>query len=344
MKKHFQINNFKIGKNHPTFIIAEAGINHNGSLKLAKQMVDLAKKAGVSCIKFQTHISEEEMIRTSMTPGNISKKSLWDIIKSVELTEGDELKIKKYCESKKILFLSTPFSKMAVDRLERLNIPAYKIGSGELTNHELINYVSQTKKPVMLSTGMSTMSEINSAVNILKNKNIPYAILETTSIYPAKYNEMRLGMISKFIKKFNVPIGLSDHSIGNYISFAAVALGASIIERHFTLDKKMNGPDQKMSLNNVELLDLVKGIRAIEAANNSVKTIQNNEQIIRNFARGSIVTIQNIQKNEKFSRNNIGIKRPGNGKLSPKNFNSIIGKKSKKSLSLNHQLTINDII
>src|SRR6267378_6011509 len=171
--KNIKITNFVIGQNHPVFVISEAGINHNGSFKIAKKMVDVAKKAGVHCVKFQTHMTEKEMIRSNITPANISKKTLWNIIKSCELTETEEEKIKQYCKNKKILFLSTPFSKDAVDRLEKINIPAYKIGSGELTNIPFLHYIAKTNKPVILSTGMSTMSEIKAAVNIFKKYHTP---------------------------------------------------------------------------------------------------------------------------------------------------------------------------
>jgi len=229
--QEIRINNHLIGSNHPIFIIAEAGINHNGSFEIAKKMIDVAKKAGVSCVKFQTHIADKEMIKTNIRPGKISKKTLWSIIKTCELTEKEEEKLQKYCKKEKILFLSTPFSIEAVDRLERMKIPAYKIGSGELTNLPLLEYVAKLRKPIILSTGMSTISEIKKTIKIFKKYKNPFALMQTTSTYPSLYSEIKLGMIEKLQKQFDVPVGLSDHSIGIYTALGAVAKGASIIEK-----------------------------------------------------------------------------------------------------------------
>jgi len=228
----------KIGQKYPVFVIAEAGINHNGSLTVAKQLVDVAKNAGANCIKFQTHITEKEMIKTNIRPGKISKKSLWSIIKNCELSQKDEYKIHQYCKKKKIMFLSTPFSISAVDQLEKLHVPGYKIGSGEVTNLPFLEYIAKKRKPVILSTGMSEMFEIKQAVEIFKKKSVPLALLQTTSEYPADYQDINLGVIEKLEKTFNVPVGLSDHSLGIYTALGAVAKGACIIEKHITLDKK----------------------------------------------------------------------------------------------------------
>ena len=341
--KNIKFRKFVIGPNFPVFIIAESGINHNGSLVTAKKMVDAAKKTGVDCIKFQTHIAEEEMIKTSITPGKISKKTLWNIIKESELSENDEIKLKKYCDDQNILFLSTPFSKKAVDRLEQLKVPAYKIGSGELTNLPFLKHISKTLKPVILSTGMSEISDIRKAVNIFQKSKTPLALLQTTSTYPSKFNEIKLGMIEKLKKSFNIPIGISDHSPGIYIPLAAVAKGACIIEKHFTLNKKMAGPDQNFSLNPIELSELVKGVRAVSEALGSTKIIQNNEKPIKKFAYASVVSIDSIKKNQVLSESNISTKRPGTGKIMASNFYKILGKKAKHNISKNKQLSWNDI-
>jgi N-acetylneuraminate synthase len=342
--KSLKIDKFTIGPKHPPFIIAEAGINHNGSLKIAKQMVDVAKKANTSCIKFQTHIAEKEMIKTNLTPGNISKKSLWDIIKSCELTSDEEKKLQLYCKKKKILFLSTPFSIFAIDRLEKLKIPAYKIGSGELTNTPFLKYLASKKKPIILSTGMSTLYEIQKSVTLFKSNKIPLAILQTTSTYPSEYFDIKLGLIEKFMKKFDIPVGISDHSIGIYTALGAVAKGASIIEKHFTLDKEMPGPDQRMSLDPFELSELVKGCTAVFQALGNSKKILKNEKPILNFARESVVSNCQIKKGAKFSEQNISTKRPGNGKIPAKNFFKIIGKIAKHDIPEDKQLSLSDIL
>lgn len=341
--KNFRITNFIIGNNYPVFIIAEAGINHNGSFQIAKKMVNVAKKAGVNCIKFQTHITEKEMIKSNITPGNISKKTLWSIIKNCELTESEEEKIQQYCKKKKILFLSTPFSKEAVDRLEKINMPAYKIGSGELTNIPFLHHIAKTNKPVILSTGMSTINEIRNAVNIFKKYNLPLALLQTTSIYPTEYKDVKLGVIEKLQKLFHLPVGISDHSIGIYTALGAVAKGACIVEKHFTLDKNMLGPDQKLSLEPNELIELVKGCNAVKLALGNTKEILNGEKPILKFARESVVSIQEINKGETFTNKNISTKRPGTGKITAKEYYQLIGKKAKRKISFDKQLSWSDV-
>lgn len=341
---NIKIVNYLIGSKYPVFVIAEAGINHNGSFKIAKKMVDVAKKAGVQCVKFQTHMTEKEMIRSNITPGNISKKTLWSIIKNCELTEAEEEKIQQYCRNKKILFLSTPFSKDAVDRLEKINIPAYKIGSGELTNIPFLHHIAKTNKPVILSTGMSTISEIREAVSIFKKYHTPLALLQTTSTYPTDYKDVKLGVIEKLQKIFKLPVGVSDHSIGIYTALGAVAKGACIVEKHFTLDKNMPGPDQKLSLEPNELAELVKGCKAVKLALGDTKKILDREKQILKFARESVVAIKEIQKNEKFTDENISTKRPGTGTILAKEYYRLIGRKAKRRIRDDKQISWADVI
>jgi sialic acid synthase SpsE len=342
--KNIKISRYQIDETHPVFVIAEAGINHNGSLTIAKKMVDVAKKSGVDCIKFQTHITEEEMIKTNIKPGNISKKTLWSIIKNCELTEEEETKIQNYCKQKKILFLSTPFSIKSVDRLEKLKIPAYKIGSGELTNIPFLKYIAKTKKPVILSTGMSEMKEIKFAVNLFKNYKVPLAILQTTSAYPSDYSDINLGVIEQYYKIFKVPIGISDHSIGIYTALGAVAKGACIVEKHFTLDKNMSGPDQKISLEPKKLVELVQGCKAVKLALGTTKTILKKELPVLKFARESVVSKMEIKKYEIFSEKNLTTKRPNTGKIPAKDFYKIIGKKAKKNIPILKQISFSDVL
>lgn len=342
--KNFKIEKFHIGKKSPVFVIAEIGINHNGSYSLAKKMVNFAKKTGVQCVKFQTHITEKEMIKTTIRPGSISKKSLWDIIKSCELSELEEERIQNYCKKEKILFLSTPFSKDAVTRLEKLNLPAYKIGSGELTNMPLIQYVAEKKKPIILSTGMSTMSEIKRTVNFLRQYKIPLAILQTTSTYPSKFEEIQLGLIQEYEKIFQVPVGLSDHTTSIYTSLGAVAKGACIIEKHFTIDKKLPGPDQKISLDPKEFSELVIGCNAIHLALGNKKTILKNEKPILKFARECVVSVKNIEKNEQLTTKNISTKRPATGTIPATDYFKMIGKTAKRKIPSDKQLSWSDII
>jgi N-acetylneuraminate synthase len=344
MLNEIKIDNKIIGPTHPVFVIAEAGINHNGSFSIAKKLIDVAKNAGADCIKFQTHITEEEMTRTNIPPGKISKKPLWNIIKSCELTEDEELKLNKYCKGKKIIFLSTPFSIPAVDRLEKIKIPAYKIGSGELTNLPFLRCIAKKRKPVILSTGMSNMEEIKSAVRLFKKAKTPLAILQTTSEYPCNYNDVNLGVIDRYKKLFKVPIGISDHSLGIYTALGAVAKGACIVEKHITLDKKMLGPDQKLSLEPDELAELVKGCRAIKLALGDTKKILKKELPVLRFARESVVTKEKISKGDIFSEENLTTKRPNTGQIPAKDFYKVIGRKAKRNIPKNKQLLHSDII
>ena len=240
--------------------------------------------------------------------------------------------------------MSTPFSMEAVDRLEKIKVKGYKIGSGELTNLPLLYHIAKTNKPIILSTGMSTMNEISKAVKIFKKNKNPLALLQTSSTYPSKYNEIKLGLIEKFQKKFLVPIGISDHSIGIYTALGAVAKGASIVEKHFTLDKKMPGPDQNFSLNPNELSELIRGCKAIKSALGDVKTILPNEKQIIKFAHASVVSIKAMQKNEKFTIENISTKRPNTGSISATQFYKILGRKAKKPIKINYQLKWSDMI
>lgn len=344
MLNEIKIGNKIVGPEHPVFVIAEAGINHNGSFSIAKKLVDMAKKAGVDCIKFQTHIVEEEMTKTNILPGKISKTPLWDIIKNCELTGDEESKLSKYCKERKILFLSTPFSIAAVDRLEKIKMPAYKIGSGELTNLPFLKHIAKKGKPVILSSGMSNMNEIKAAVTLFKKSRIPLALLQTTSEYPCNYKDINLGVLDKYKKLFNIPVGISDHSLGIYTALGAVAKGACIVEKHITLDKNMPGPDQKLSLESHELAELVKGCRAIKLALGDTKKILKKELPVLRFARESVVTHKNITKGDVFSEENLTTKRPNTGQIPAKDFYKIIGRKAKRNIPKNKQLLYSDII
>ena len=343
MSSNIKIGNRIIGSAHPVFVIAEAGINHNGSFSIAKKMIDMAERAGADCIKFQTHITEKEMIRTNILPGKISKTPLWDIIKNCELTDDDEARLSKYCKEKKIIFLSTPFSIPAVDRLEKIKMPAYKIGSGELTNTPFLKYIARKGKPVILSSGMSNMNEIKEAVLLFKKFKTPLALLQTTSEYPCDYKDVNLGVLDKYKKLFNIPIGISDHSFGIYTALGAVARGASIVEKHITLDKNMSGPDQKMSLELDELTELVKGCRAIKLALGNTKKILKKELPVLRFARESVVAKENISKGEIFTESNLTTKRPNTGQIPAKYFYKIIGKTAKNNIPKDKQLLNSDI-
>ena len=341
--KTFNIAGRKIGPGYAPFVMAEVGINHEGEYGKAIRLVDEAKRAGADCVKFQCHITEKEMIHTDMKPGNISKETLWDIIKRCELTESQENSIKKYCEKKKMLYLSTPFSREAADRLENMGVPAFKIGSGECNNLPLLEHIARMGKPIILSTGMNDMKSINKSVGLLKKYKVPLILMHCVSIYPTPYKNVRLKAIAELRKRFGVPVGLSDHSLGIYTCLGAVALGAVALEKHFTINREWPGPDNHISIEPGELKELVDGSRAVWAATRGSKEIQRQEKPVIDFAYASVVTISRIKKGEPLGLNNIWVKRPGTGYFLAKDFNRLLRKRAKRDLAAGSQLKRQDV-
>ena len=300
-----------VGQDQSPLVIAEIGINHEGDFDRAVRMVDDAYAAGCECVKFQSHVVEDEMIPNDVVPGNASE-SIWDIMARCALTEVEERRLKEYVESKNMIYLSTPFSRAAAERLEKMNMPAYKIGSGECNNYPLIRHIASYGKPIILSTGMNNLSSIALGVEIFRNASVPFALMHCTSMYPTPYEKVRLGAIKILAQHFkDAVIGLSDHSIGNYTCFAAVGLGACILEKHFTSDKTWPGPDIPISIDPGELKDLIDGSRAIHSALGGTKDILPDEKPTIDFAYACVVSIRDIRKGEIFSPDNIWVKRPG---------------------------------
>jgi N-acetylneuraminate synthase len=334
----------EIGQEYSPFVIAEIGINHEGDFNKAVRMVDDACLAGVECVKFQCHVIEDEMVPNDIVPAN-AKESIWDIIGRCSLGESDELKLKEYVESKGMIYLSTPFSRAAAVRLESMGVSAYKIGSGECNNYPLIKHIAAYRKPVILSTGMNNIASIRMAVEILENESVPYALLHCTSLYPTPYDKVRLGALNVMAKEFpDTVLGLSDHSLGNYTCFAAVVLGASIIEKHFTSDKSWQGPDIPISVDPNELKDLIEGSKAIHNALGGGKEILDEEQPTIDFAYASVVAIDNIKKGERLTMDNIWVKRPGTGEIKAKHFYEVLGKKVIVNIENNTALQWEQII
>ena len=322
------INGRPIGEEYEPFVIAEIGINHEGDFQKAKRTVKDAYECGAECVKFQCHIIEDEMIKNDVVPAN-AKESIWEIIKRCALTEEEDIKLKEYLEELGMIYLSTPFSKAAADRLEKMGVKAYKIGSGECNNYPLIEHIASFGKPIILSTGMNDIKSISVAVEIFERHKIDYALLHCTSIYPTPYEKVRLNAMTELKNSFpNAVVGLSDHSIGNYASFAAVALGACIIEKHFTSDKTWPGPDISISIDPAELKDLIIGTKSIYAALGGKKGILAEEKPTIDFAYSCVVAIRNIEKGEIFTEDNIWVKRPGTGEIKAKDFYNVLGKKA----------------
>ncbi len=338
----------RIFKKDRCFIITEAGVNHNGKLSLAKKMVNEAKKAGADAVKFQTFKAEELATQKALTAdyqkNNLGgQKSQLEMLKGLELSENDFKELKKYCDQKKIIFLSTPHTEKAADFLETL-VPAFKIASGDLTNIPFLKKIAKKGKPVILSTGMADLKEVEEVVEAIKragNKKI--ILLHCTTNYPTTFNEVNLRAMGTMGKKFKLPVGYSDHTKGIEVSLAAVAMGARVIEKHFTINKNLPGPDHKASLEPTELKKMVEGIRNIEKAmGDGIKKPTASELKIAKVARKSVVAKVDIFKGEKISSNMLAIKRPGTG-IEPKYFFKIIGKKAFKNIQKDSLIKLSDI-
>jgi sialic acid synthase SpsE len=336
----------RIGKDYDPLVIAEIGINHNGSLKTAFEMVDAAALAGVEVVKHQTHIVEDEMSSEArkIKPGN-SDKAIFDIMASCALSEGDEIALKKYVESKGMIFISTPFSRAAADRLIKMNVPAFKIGSGECNNYPLLEHIAAFGKPVILSTGMNTIENIRKAVAIFDEFKIPYALLHTTNLYPTPNNLVRLGAMIEMAESFPGTVyGLSDHTVSNHACFAAVALGASILERHFTDHMRRQGPDIVCSMDKVACSELIEGSKIIKQQRGGKKGPALEEQVTINFAFASVCTIKDIQRGEKFTKDNIWVKRPGVGEIKAERYKDVLGKTAAHDIPKDVLLKEQDIL
>jgi len=315
------------------FIIAEAGVNHNGSLELAKLMVDKSVEAGVDCIKFQTFKSEnlvnKEAKKAEYQINNTgSNDSQYSMLKKLELSYSDFSELKSYCDEKGIMFLSTPFDLESIDFLADLGMKIFKVPSGEITNLPYLRKINSYKKEVILSTGMANLEEIQDALNILKDCKV--TLLHCTTEYPCPYDSVNMNAMLTIREKFNLPVGYSDHTQGMEIPVMAVSMGAKVIEKHFTLDKTMEGPDHKASLEPDELKKMVSSIRKVEKAfGTGEKAPQEAEKKNIEIARKSIVAKCDIRKGEIFTEQNLTCKRPASG-ISPMKWDEIIGTPSKK--------------
>lgn len=314
------------------FIIAEAGVNHNGDIGLAKQLIDAAAESGADAVKFQTFISEK-IVSRSAGKANYQKEttdsdeSQIDMLRRLELRFQDFRELKRYCEQKGIMFLSTAFDICSADFLYDLGLPLFKIPSGEITNYPLLKTIGQFKKRVIMSTGMSELKDIEAAVNVLKEQGTSDIILlHCNTQYPTPFSDVNLRAMNELKKHFGLPVGYSDHTKGIEVPIAAAALGAVVIEKHFTLDNNMEGPDHKASLEPDELAKMVASIRNIETALGSgIKTVTDSERENIAAARKSIVAAMHINKGEVLTDQNLTVKRPGTG-ISPMRWTELIGR------------------
>lgn len=334
MSNVINLKDLAIGEDFSPVVIAEIGINHEGDLNVAKQMVDAAHRAGAEIVKHQTHVVEDEMSAAAkkVIPGN-TDVSIYEVMERCALNEEDETELKRYVEEKGMIFISTPFSRAAADRLERMGVAAYKIGSGECNNYPLIEHVASFGKPMIVSTGMNNIESIEKTVAILEKYNVEYALLHCTNVYPTPAHLVRLGGMQELQEKFpNAVIGLSDHTVNNNACLAAVALGASILERHFTDSMDRPGPDIVCSMDPNSLHELIQGSREIFQMRGGKKEAAAEEQVTIDFAFSTVVAIADIEEGQAFTKDNIWVKRPGTGEIQAEHYNDVIGKIATRSI------------
>jgi sialic acid synthase SpsE len=340
----FEIAGRKIGPAHPPLVIAEIGINHEGSLDVAKEMVDAAARAGVEVVKHQTHIVEDEMSGAAkhVVPGNATV-SIYEIMQRCALSEEDERRLQKYVESKDMIFISTPFSRAAAERLRRMEVPAYKIGSGECNNYPLLKHIAEFGKPIILSTGMNTIDSVGKAVEIFEAAQVPYALMHTTNLYPTPPHLVRLGAMVQLKDSFpNAVVGLSDHTTDNVACLGAVALGASILERHFTDHMYRTGPDIVCSMDEKACRELIESSARLHSELGGSKGPAAEEQVTIDFAFATVVTIAPVKAGEPFTMQNLWVKRPGTGAIRAEHFESVLGKKATRDIPADTHLAAGD--
>lgn len=346
MNPYIEIGGRKIGQDYPPLVIAEIGINHEGSLQVAKQMVDAAKRAGVEMVKHQTHIVEDEMsgAAKNIIPGN-AEVSIYEIMERCSLNEADELELKNYVESQGMIFISTPFSRAAADRLEKMKVYAFKIGSGECNNYPLLEHIASFGKPVILSTGMNTIESVRKAVAIFDKHKVPVALLHTTNLYPTPIHLVRFGAMVEMHEAFPTKVfGLSDHTLNNNACLGAVALGASILERHFTDTMQRTGPDIVCSMDEQACKALIIASNEIWQMRGGTKNPAKEEQVTIDFAFATVCSIANIKKGELFTKDNIWVKRPGTGEILAEHYEEVLGKTASRDITNDEQISWEDIL
>lgn len=335
----------EIGPSHPPLVIAEIGINHGGSLAVAKEMVRLAAASGCECVKHQTHILEDEMTDEAkqIFPPN-ADVSIWEVMARCALSREDEIELKRYTESLGMIYLSTPFSRAAAEFLEEIGVVGYKIGSGEADNLPLIRHIARKGKPVILSTGMQTIETIRASVEILQASGVEFALLECTNLYPSPPEIVSLKGVTELREAFpGVPVGFSDHSIGPDMALASVALGACILERHYTDTRYRIGPDIINSMDPAELRHIIDRSREIWIAANNPKRRTEAEEPVYRFARASVVADADLPEGHVITEADIWARRPGSGEIAGYDFDKVLGKRLTRAVARNTQLKWSDL-
>ena len=328
--KKIKIDNKEISDNNYPFFVAEAGINYDGNFEKCFKLIDAAKESGADAVKFQTHLAEEEMLDTKIMLAHSKKETVFDLMKKCELNFKKHQILKKYCEKKKLIFMSTPFSYVAAKLLNSLKIKLFKIGSGECNNLPLIEKVSKFNKPLIISTGMNSLKDIEKTYKHAKKNNSKIILMHCVSIYPTPASKTMLETIPLLKKKFNCPVGFSDHSSDINLAIASISLGANIIEKHFTVSKNWSGPDISLSLTPERFKEMVVACKEVYLAKGVRNKILKEELPVTKFAFASVVTKKKIKKGEKLTKKNIWVKRPGTGQIHAREYYKILNKSKKR--------------
>lgn len=323
-----------IGQGHPALIIAEIGMNHNGNVGQARCFIDAAAEAGADAVKFQAHIAEAETLRSAPTPGYFSQEPRFDYFQRTAFSRSQLAELKQHAESRGVLFICSPFSIPAVDLLESIDVSVYKIPSGEITNFPFLEYVARKGKPVIISSGMSSLPELDEAISLVRRFNQDIVLMQCTSEYPCPYRNVGLNLLRELEERFGLPVGLSDHTLTIHMAIAAATLGACVIEKHFTLSKQLYGPDARFSLTPDEFSQMVEGVRAVEMA--LAHPVDKNDTAkfddMRKIFQKSIVSVVDISRGTEIREEMISTKKPGNG-LHPRYFTEIVGKKALRNVA-----------
>jgi N-acetylneuraminate synthase/N,N'-diacetyllegionaminate synthase len=330
----------EIGAGARPFVVAEAGVNFRDDLDLAKAFVEEAATNGADAVKFQTHVQSEEMVESEMR--DLDLGGLYDRMGVYELSMAEHRELKAHCEDHDVTFLSTPFSIAGVERLERLGVSAYKIGSGELTNHKLLRTVAETGKPMIVSTGMHSMDTVDKTVALLKEHADSFMLLYCVSEYPTEPESFNLGVIDRMSEAFEVPVGFSDHSTGVEAAAVAMAKGAALVEKHFTIDRRLPGGDQEVSIEPEELAKLAEYAHLCHVTRDDEKEVREDEAAIADWARHSVVTAEAIASGEQFTDENLTTKRPGTG-IPADEFYNVVGGTAARNLDANEVVRPDDV-
>lgn len=339
----FHIGDREVGEGRPTYVIAEGCVNHNGDFDTAIALCDAAKAAGADAIKFQLHYPEHEMVAELMPASDNFAKPLDEIVRETHLTEEQHAALRDHCRELGLEYLCTAYSREAADTLAELGVRMFKIGSGETTNHPLLRWIARHGRPMLVATGMAELEEVDRTVEVLRETGIEFGLMHCTSEYPPVYEDINLAVIPFYQQRYGVVVGHSDHSPDITTALGAVALGAHLVEKHFTLTRDQPGPDHPVSIEPDELTELVRGTRILEAARGGEKAVFERERQIRAWAHHSVVTLRPVAAGETFDDTNVWVKRPGTG-IPAAELDRVLGREASRDLPANVQVAWADVV